>query len=245
MANIKVSVINSCIVLTDAQIAPVVEALQKQVSGDFAPVWGVDADLTFVPTGQTPASGSWWLTVFDTSDQAGALGYHDLTPDGLPLGKVFAKSDIENNSSWSITMSHELLEMLGDPDINLVATVESGTSMRLYSYEVCDACEDDSFGYPIDGVSVSDFVYPPWFESFRTQGSTQFDKQNKITSPFQLLKGGYIGYFDVSSGTGWQQLLAPGDRPSQLARPRVGSRRERRMTERDQWTRSDPTPVAK
>ena len=32
------------------------------------------------------------MLVLDTSDQAGALGYHDVTPQGLPLGKVFAKT---------------------------------------------------------------------------------------------------------------------------------------------------------
>jgi hypothetical protein len=119
MANIQVSVINASTVLTDSDVQAVVPALQTQVHRDFAPAWGVDADLTFVGSGATPPSGTWWLSILDNSDQAGALGYHDLTPDGLPLGKVFAGSDLQLGFKWTVTASHELLEMLGDPDIDL------------------------------------------------------------------------------------------------------------------------------
>jgi hypothetical protein len=72
----------------------------------------------------------------------------------------------------------------------------------LYAYEVCDACEDDSLGYRIDNVLLSDFIYPAWFESFRTEDSTQFDRLNKIQKPFDILVNGHIGIFNVASGSG-------------------------------------------
>lgn len=245
MANIKISVINASTVLTDDQVQAAVPSLQKQVTRDFAPQWGTDADLTFVPQGQQPQPGTWWLTILDDSDQAGALGYHDLTSDGLPLAKVFAKSDLDNNLSWTVTASHELLEMLGDPDIDLTVFVQpDNTSGTLYAYEVCDACEDDQFGYNIDGVTVSDFVFPSWFESFRQPG-TQFDFQNQITAPLQLLAGGYIGAFDVTAGTGWHQITAQDAPLDYRARPRPGSRRERRRTPRSQWMHSNVHRIAK
>jgi hypothetical protein len=209
------------------------------VHRDFARVWGIDADLTFVPHGGTPDPGTWWLVILDTSDAAGALGYHDLTEEGLPLGKVFAQSDLVSGYEWTVTASHELLEMLGDPDINLTAFVESSKSGGiLYAYEVCDACEADQYGYEIDGILVSDFVYPAWFESFRTKGSTQFDYQKRIKEPFGLLPGGYIGTYEVKSGGGWRQITAAGDPYRYEMRPRLGSRRERRRTTRHQWQRS-------
>ena len=66
-----------------------------------------------------------------------------------------------------MTASHELLEMLVDPDINMAVLVHpTPNESKLYAYEVCDACQDDSFGYDIDGVTVGDFVYPAYFESF-------------------------------------------------------------------------------
>lgn len=241
MAIVRISVINGSTVLNDSEVKTTVDALQSQVSNDFAPVWGIDAQLSFVPQGESPLPGTWWLVILDNSDQAGALGYHDLTLEGLPLGKVFAESDLEAGTSWTVTASHELLEMLVDPDINLTVFVQpSATSGTLYAYEVCDACESDAFGYTIGNVLVSDFVYPAWFESFRTPNSTDFDRGRHITRPFQLLTGGYIGVFDVSYGTGWHQLTPQGDDPAYHARPRLGSRRERRRTPRADWVVSTP-----
>jgi len=239
LPSIQISVINASTVLNDNEIRPVVNALQQQVTNDFRPAWGIDAELTFVPTGATPPTGTWWLTILDDSDQAGALGYHDLTPDGLPLGKVFAGTDMKYGSSWTVTASHELLEMLADPNINLTVFVQNAnTTGTLYAYEVCDACEADNNGYNIGNVLVSDFVYPSWFENFRTEGSTQFDQTNHIQSPLQLLTGGYIGVFNVSDGSGWTQITADKKLTETNNRGNVGSRRERRRTARNLWVLS-------
>src|SRR5580704_14923976 len=237
---IQISIINASTVLTDTEIRPVVNALQQQVTNDFRPAWGTDAVLKIIPQGTQPPAGTWWLTVLDDSDQAGALGYHDLTPDGLPIGKVFAGTDLKYGSNWTVTASHELLEMLGDPNINLSVLVQTSdeNAGRLFAYEVCDACEDDSFSYKIGDVNVSDFVFPSWFEDFRAEGSTQFDQTRKINRPLLLLKGGYIGVYDISAGTGWQQLTAEKHPASMQSRGSVGTRRERRATPRYQWMES-------
>ncbi len=238
---IQISVINESTVLADSDVVPVVAALQKQVTNDFRPVWGTDAELTIVPKGTQPSSGSWWLVMLDDTDQANALGYHDLTTEGLPIGKVFAASDLKAGTSWTVTASHELLEMLGDPNINLTVFVQNAnTAGTLYAYEVCDACEDDSLGYQIDNILLSDFVYPTWFESFRTEGSTQFDRMNKIQNPFQLLVNGYIGIFNVTSGSGWQQQTAEKHPTNILHRGVVGTRRERRNIPHELWINSLP-----
>jgi hypothetical protein len=260
MANIAVAVMNASTVLTDNAVNAVVPALQTQVRDHFAPAWGIDADLTFVPTGSQPMAGAWWLVILDNSDQAGALGYHDVTNEGLPLGKVFAATSLLHGLQWTVTASHELLEMLADPEINLTVFVQSSARRGiLYAYEVCDACEADEFGYQINNIQVSDFVYPAWFESFRQRGSTQFDHRQHLRRPFELLSGGYIGAFNVTAGSGWTQLVAREAPHSALAepdqleegpydyriRPHVGSRRERRRTTRDRWLKSlEPRAIA-
>jgi len=239
LATTQISVINESTVLTDADVTPVVAALQQQVTNDFRPIWGIDAELKFIPQGTAAPSGTWQLVILDDSDQAGALGYHDLTPDGLPLGKIFAASDLKAGTSWSVTASHELLEMLADPNINLTVFVQdANTTGTLYAYEVCDACEDDGFAYQINSVLVSDFVYPSWFENFRAEGSTQFDHGNKIKNPLELLTGGYIGVFSVTDGTGWQQQTEEKVPTNMRQRGHVGSRRERRSVARTQWLTS-------
>jgi hypothetical protein len=236
--DIKIAIFNESSVMTDGQLEAIVGALQKQVSGDFAPVWGVDAELTYFPKGATVDPTMWQLGIFDNSDQAGALGYHDITAAGLPLGKVFAATDIQYSSSPSVTLSHECLEMLGDPDINLSVFVQqTDTSGTIYAYETADAVEDDSLGYQIDGILLSDFVYPSWFESFRTAGP--YDKQGKVTAPFELLPGGYIGVYQIPNSQGWTQLNADKVRSMRYEnRPRLGSRRDRRQTPRESWVRS-------
>jgi len=80
--------------------------------------------------------------------------------------------------------------MLADPDSNLVAYRQlNNRKLVLHAYEVCDPCEDDSYGYKIDGVLVSDFVYPSWFESFHKGASTRFDHGRHIRKPSSSCPG--------------------------------------------------------
>jgi len=244
MAEIKISVINESTVVSDADVEKAIPDLQTQIHRDFNPVWGVDADLTFVGKGKKPPAGTWWLSILDDSDEAGALGYHDLTDEGLPLAKVFAGTDIVYHSEWTVTASHELVEMLGDPDINLYAFVQTGGNSGIfYSYEVCDPCELDAQGYKIGDTQVSDFVYPSWFEGFRKPNSAKFDHRSLIDEPFKLLAGGYAVRLDIPSGLGWYQVDGAETREPGRYRRRaaVGSRRERRMTTKKQWLKSAPS----
>ena len=239
-APITVAIVNQCTVLTDAQVTPVVAALQVQVSRDVAPAWGIDAHVIQVMKGQVAPKGVWQLVLLDNADQAGALGYHDLTSDGLPIGKAFMKTDLDNGAIWSVTVSHELLEMLVDPWINLtVFSQTTNTAGKLYAYEVCDACEADNLAYDINGVKVSDFVHPSWFSD--PGSKDKMDQMGKITKSFQVLAGGYIGEFDVTRGGGWKQLTAQrlpdsSHRASGASVP--GTRRERRARGHQHWKRS-------
>jgi hypothetical protein len=237
---VNIAIINESSVCTDDEIDSYVPALQQQVGNDFAPVWGVDATLTFVPRDGHRDPAAWLLGVFDDSDQAGALGYHDLTAQDQPLGKVFAASDRRYGQSVSVTISHELLEMLGDPGINTTASgpdpsqPNNPNAPAFYAYEACDACESDSYSYLIDGVAVSDFVYPAWFGGVE---AAQFDHGKQIGGPFQILEGGYIGVWTPANG--WNQLTgAAAHGPEHRSRANVGSRRERRTVGRGRWARS-------
>jgi len=211
MAKIKVSVINESTVLKDHDVQPVVNALQVQVTRDFAPHWGIDADVVYVPAGHKPDPTTWWLVLLDNSDQQGALGYHDLTPTGLPMGKVFIKTDLQYKLAWSVTMSHELLEMIADPDIDLtVFSQTSDTAGYLYAFEMCDAVEDDSFGYAIGSVKVSNFVLPAYFQPGIP--GNKWDFMGKLPGPVPaMLTGGYLSQFPVNqpgSTSGWTQINA-------------------------------------
>jgi len=161
-----------------------VAALQKFVDSYVVPVWGTPAKLER-STGFLP--GAWAVVFLDTADAPGALAYHDLTPDGFPLSKVFVKTILDAKSSLSTATSHELVEMLVDPAINLWSTGPDGAAV--YAYESADPVEEESF--MLDGIAMTDFVYPSYFETFRKPGSTKFDHLEKVNRPFQLLRGGY------------------------------------------------------
>lgn len=227
----NIAIINQSTVVADTDVAKWTEAIQHQVGRDFSTTWQKFANLLFVPKPQPIPSGYWQMAVLDNSDQAGALGYHDLTSEGMPLGKVFAKSDIDAGSSVSVTLSHEILEMILDPTINLQAEADDADGTpAFYAYEACDACEDDSYGYDINGVLVSDFVTPGFFN----RDGSVFDFQKHITAPLQILPNGYLSVWRAA--TGWQQIF--GQTASKSRRAPVGSRRERRRTPRKDWVRS-------
>lgn len=221
----KVALVNRSTVLGDEQVKAIAAALQKQVSQDFGPAWALDCFVSPFGKGE-PVPADWWQLVFaDDSDQAGALGYHELAGADRPQGFVFARTDQKYGLQSSVTASHELLEMLADPWVEATALHQrSATEGDVYSLEVCDPVEDYSLGYAIDGVRVSDFVLPAYF---RDGARGPYDFRQALKLPFTLARGGYISIFD----RGWRQLDAQSaPTPRQLARLDKGnlSRTQRR-----------------
>ena len=90
---IKIAVVNESSVLTDTEVAAAVVGLHKQVTKDLHNTWGISAGVYFYTQAQVIPPSYWEVHILDNSDQAGALGYHDLTANGLPLSKVFTQTD--------------------------------------------------------------------------------------------------------------------------------------------------------
>jgi hypothetical protein len=204
------------------ELADVVKAIQQQLDVDFAPVWGVQRTTLHILDRTEPLPhDNPWLVLLDDSDVANALGFHDVTAHGLPVGKVFIKSALDDGTSWTVDLSHEVLELLADPGCDRL--IMSGN--KLYCMEVCDACEDDRFGYIINGVLVSDFVTPYFFMPYVINQSPppKFDCTGHIMRPFELLVGGYMQYYDMMTNR-WEQDENFA-RTAKL-RPVRGSRRE-------------------
>jgi len=203
-----IAIINLSTTLTDEQVQSGISAAQIQIDRDFSPIWGLPANLIFVSKNDFIPPTAWVLQVLDTSDQSGALGYHTLTNTEMPMGKIFAADDAKYGLSWTVTLTHELLEMLGDPYIDVcVFNQNSNTTGNLVAMENCDPVEDDSMGYLINGILVTDFVLPAFFENNRAPGSTKFDFCGHLTAPFSIGKGGYMSVFPVNPATkGWNQI---------------------------------------
>jgi len=222
-----ISIIRESTVITDAAVQKMIPAFSQQWNSDLKSIWGVDqAEFKFVPKGQKPAAGSWWMVFLDNSDQAGALAYHDLTDEGLPISKVFVKTLMEDKASVSVGATHEMCEMAVDPWLNSAYQDLSGT---FWAGEVCDPVESDQYGYMIGDVLVTDFVTPNWFGHQHAQ--TQIDFKNQAHVAFEVLSGGYAQKFDPQHG--WVQVSGSrAMRKQMVAHAAEGSRRERRAR---QW----------
>ncbi len=211
----QVSLINQSTVVPAADFSAAVAALQVQLDRDFVPAWGISATLG--ANGSTPER----IYVLDDSDQADALGYHTLDNANAPVGFVFARTDLQVGEHWQSTLSHELMEQLADPYCNLSAEGSYRGRAAVFAYEVADPVENDE--YQINGVPVSNFVLPTWFE----QGyAGKVDYLGRLSAAFTLSPGGYISY-QTRLGA-WQQWF--GSRtPKRQTWPTRYSRRHRRL----------------
>lgn len=206
----RIAVVNYSTLISDAEPKSWVPALQQQVRAQFAPLWGVDAIVISLTPGEIQRF-HWVLGIFDSADQAGALGYHDLTAAGKPVAKIFVKDTTQSGVALSSVASHELLESLADPFIES-STVYSSTdngSGRLYMQEVCDPVQGDS--YEIWGVTLSNFVTPWWFGDDQMPEGARYDFMGKLSAPLTMTAGGYYAYADINATKGlqpWAQIFA-------------------------------------
>jgi hypothetical protein len=140
----------------------------------------------------------------------GEGGFH-MDKHKQPYAKVIATPD---NEGWTVAASHETLEMLVDPYGNRVQSsvaieivggkIKDGTGQFGYLVEACDPPEDDKYAYSINGVAVSDFITPHFYDPLVTPG-TRYSFTGAITGPRQVLPGGYISWVN-SVEDEWQQL---------------------------------------
>ena len=158
-----IAILNQSTLVADADVATMTEAIANQVRLDAAPIWDrAPAAVVFYTDPATVPATAHGIAIVDTiQDQPhGVLGFHTEDQGGQQWGVVAAKPELDNGGQvitgdWSVssTLSHEVLEMLVDPNCNLWANDDKGSA---YSVEVCDPVEAPT--YTVNGVSVSNFV---------------------------------------------------------------------------------------
>jgi hypothetical protein len=183
-----IDIINMSNTVTNDDAANVVSAIQQQIDEQFAPIWNLGADLNFVTTQRQNAT----VWIMDTSTDVSVLGYHDISDFNIPVGFAFAKSSIDNQEPWSVTLDHEILELIGDPWSGLTVEGQFIGNPAFFAYENCDPVEEDF--YVLNGVTLSNFVFPSWFLNKTAVG---YDWLGKLEAPFTLSSGGYFSYLQV------------------------------------------------
>jgi hypothetical protein len=176
-----------------------IDVMQTYVDQYLGPVWGVSAKLNWSNKAQ---DGAWNCVFVDShqNDVADAIAYHEMNnsanappPDAL----VDIEKALEVDGSVAGAVTHELAEMLVDPGCSYWASPIGFNSQpdkstpaansQLYAFEVCDPVQDAHF--KIDGVIVSDFVFPAYFEPWRDNGP--IDYMGVLSRPGEIADGGY------------------------------------------------------
>lgn len=199
-------VVNASPLLPDKDVRAKVKPLQTQIDRDFMPHWGHRVEpvkVEFAGMRDIPdlPPDCWPIFLNRHSTDVGALGWHDDDPSQniRTYSRVFVGDCIRLGLDWGVTLSHEALEILLDPDINQVWRMPNG---RLAALEAADAVEADDLAYDIDGHMMSDFVLPAYF-STRRYPPYDFKGHLRKRCP-GLTPGGYMSITD-SSGN-WTQI---------------------------------------
>ena len=222
IAHFQIALVSDMPGLPLQDLTPVAAALQTQVNRDFAAAWQRTATVAaFVPSRIPP--GYWPIRIQEDIGQPDALGFH-TDENNQPYALVAYGPD------WSVTASHELLEMILDPYGNWMTPGHVPGSKLDYSVhvlrEACDPCENNT--YKINGVDVSDFVTRPYFTDSPASHNVHYSFLNRIGEPFQLDVNGYLSYLDPVSkhwfqitDFGGEQItdLGPNDRAARQGQP--------------------------
>jgi hypothetical protein len=184
-----VYIVNRSTLVTDADVKRWTAACARQIREHVAPAYGMAPVKVAFLTSRTHApAGAWVITVMDDADQAGVLGDHTEDGAGRIYGRVFAAPCLQYGVPVSTTLSHEVVETFCDPDVSEWRDTGRGYSV---AYEACDPVEGDS--YEIDGVAVSDFVYPSWYRADAPLSPPIIlDHCRTVTEALTLAPGGYV-----------------------------------------------------
>ncbi len=188
--------LDSGIPFTDLEA--VAKAIQIQVSEHFLPAWRVvDATIVASPSLDHAAAldDAWPIVIRDSPQLGNQFGVHDVSGEIMAL--------VRPVPGWSRIVSHECLEMLGDPFGTSLITAPSrvpGQGMVRYLMEVCDPCQQA--GYLIDQIEVCDFCLPDYFRP-ATGSTTATSYQESLHGPWSVIPGGCLNWV-TADGVWWQ-----------------------------------------
>ncbi|HWT04452.1 MAG TPA: hypothetical protein VN224_01730 [Xanthomonadales bacterium] len=183
-------------------LSRVTAALQTQVTRDLCPLWHVEATVSAFTNIEDVPLGHWVVFLKESIGEADELGFH-LDSHNQPYALV------AYDKSWTLSLSHEILEILVDPSGNRLVAGPSLDPKHphhrvRYLLELCDPCEDSAYSYTIDGVVVSDFITPHYHDPQGTSGA-RYSFTGALRGPRDVLPGGYLTWEDPVLGA-WYQL---------------------------------------
>lgn len=190
--------------IADPELLAVIRAVNQQIEYDFAPYWNMGGTLRLEGTLQKqprPAAASSVMrgdAVLYVSSQTGdgdPEGFHDRNFRGIPYGVVYSKISEQTGDPWSVTFSHEALELIADPQGNNYVMGPAPHDRRkkvFFWFEMCDAVSSQT--YKIGDVALQNFLLPAYFEPPVPGARTNF--LGTELEPFGIASESYVGYYD-------------------------------------------------
>ena len=198
----QIALVSEVSAISPSELSTVSAAIQKQVTRDFGPIWEVKATVDSFHKLEDVPLGYWPVVIQTDIHQEGALGIH-LDKNNQP----FALVTFDNN--WAFTASHETLEMLADPFGNRIIAGDSPKKDQgrvEFLVEVCDPSESEEFGYTVNGITLSDFYTPSFFDPVVGDG-VRYSFTGAITEPRLVLSGGYLSWREPITDHWWQEIF--------------------------------------
>ena len=216
MSVIQVGLVDRTGALDSKLVAATAAALNIQAMRDLSGIWNVQATVRYLPDPKKIPVGVW--PVFLVAKLPPGEGGVHLDKKNQPYSLVIGTPDSDD---WTIDASHETVEMLVDPAGNRLQTsraieiagngVRDTTGQFEYLVEACDPCEANAYAYSIDGIAVSDFITPHFYDPVAASG-TLYSFGGNIKVPREVLPGGYISFVDPLSDE-LEQILFLGPEP--------------------------------
>jgi len=122
-------------------------------------------------------------------------GFHERNFRGIPYGVVYSEVSEQTGDPWSVTFSHEALELIADPQANKYVQGPSPHDRRkkvFYWFEMCDPVSGQA--YKIGDVALQNFLLPAYFEPPVPGARTNF--LGSDLEPFGIAADSYVGYYD-------------------------------------------------
>lgn len=194
--------------ISDDDFATAVADIGTQVTRDFAPEWGCSATLTPVrldltaPQVEVDDQSDAYVYVGGTYNDSTtgvdeAYGYHALNGNGVPYSFVYLDVCKKAGESWTQTLSHEVLEMLIDPNglYHVAGPSPDDGATVMYGHEVCDPTQGDK--YNVNSTEVCNFVTKAYYGQPGGMPNTNFLALK--LPPFGVRPNGYVQYFQNKS----------------------------------------------
>lgn len=189
--------------VSDADLLVAIRAVNEQIANDFVPYWSMPATLRLegtlmkLPRANAAAviRGDAVLYVTSQTGKNDPEGFHDRNLRGVPYGVVYTEMSAQLGDPWSVTLSHETLELIGDPQANNYVMGPSPRDRRkkvFYWFEMCDPVSSQS--YEIGDVALQNFVLPAYFEPPVPGARTNF--LGSAVEAFGIAPESYVGYYD-------------------------------------------------